>query len=115
MSDRTDILLAIQRHFPKESSAALEYFTQLNTNARGADWADALEMLCESDAHCDITEMVYDDLRPLVPMDNLGYIVPITLTLIYAQRGNPPFSNTIAYYCGKFTAKLESEVGEAQG
>lgn len=115
MSDRTDILLAIQRHFPKESLDALAYFTELNTNARGADWADALDMLLESNAHCDITDMVYEDLRPMVPLGDIPYIAPMTLTLMYAKRGLPPFSAIIAFSLGWLAGKQERETDKTDG
>jgi len=99
--DQVKRLLAVEAVMLEHSSRALAYFVESNPHMRGAKWADALDTLCESDAHCDITDLAYEDVKPHVHIDSLHYIVPVTLTLMYSNKGHAPFSQDIAYYCGR--------------
>jgi hypothetical protein len=114
MVDRTDKLLTIQRLLPAESQQALSYFVELNSKMDGADWADALDMLCETDSHCDITDHIYEECKAFVPIDGLEFVVPLTITMIYSRRGTPPFFQQVAYLVGYVQGRLEQEAEDAR-
>jgi hypothetical protein len=98
--DRTDILLAVQRYMPARSVGALEHFKKANPSFEGAQWADVLDILLENDAHVDLTDAIYDDLRVVVPIGTEGWILPVFLTLLYNNKGHAPYAAEVAYYHG---------------
>jgi hypothetical protein len=83
----TDIVLAIQRVMNVHSAAALKNFLVANKHMRGAEWADVLAILWDSDANLDITEPLWDELVPgLISRADVRsrLITPVALTLHYA-------------------------------
>lgn len=107
--ERTGYLLAIQKHMPKQSAAALEYFTESNPHWRGAQWADALDLLLEADAHVEMTDAIYDDLRVVVPVGTEAWILPVFMTLLYSNKGIAPYATSVAYWHGFVTGALDRE------
>jgi hypothetical protein len=111
MPERTEYLLGIERYMPRESDLALTYFVQLNPKYDGAKWADCLDVLLETDAHLDVTEPTYEALKPIVPIGTEPWILPITMTLLYAHKGAPPYTVEVAYEHGRLTARVEQDTG----
>lgn len=113
---RTDALVTFGRLFPTRfQEPALQYFAEINPHYKGAAWIDCLDVLLEADAHLEITEPAYEALAALVPIEHKGWILPVTLTLLYARKGAPPFTVDVAYWHGYVSAKEEShkEGGDA--
>jgi len=110
--DRTGILLAVQKYMPARSVGALKHFVETNPHYKGAQWADALDVLLEHDAHCELTQAIYDDLRIVVPIGTEGWILPVFLTMLYNNKGLPPYATEVAYYHGFVTGNWQRDKEE---
>jgi len=106
----TDICLAIQKYLPKRAEGALHHFVKTNPHMDGAQWADALHLMVESDAHCDLTEAIYGDLKPIVPLGTELWISPIFITLLYYNKGHVPYATEVAYYHGFVTGLYQRDM-----
>jgi hypothetical protein len=82
-------LTRIRDGMPEHSAVALEHFVGLNPNWEGAHWDDVLERLLDADANISITDPIYTALRPEMSEAQGRYIVPVTLTLFYANKEAP--------------------------
>jgi len=106
---KEDILLSVQKYMITKSQAALEYFVSLNPKMDGAEWADCLNILLDGDSHLAITDPTYELMKPTVPIMTLPWIVPVTLTLLYAHRGQPPYTVEVAYWHGFLMGRIEKK------
>jgi hypothetical protein len=99
----------IEEHMPQDSELALKYFVSNNPRMDGAKWADALDILLSHDAHCDLTDAIYTDLRPHLPLDAIPWIVPVFLTMLYARKGTAPYAVEVAQQIGRIMGKLDAK------
>ena len=104
---QVSILLTTEEHMPAQSRDALEHFLVDNPRMQGAHWADVLDMLLDADAHVNLTDTVYDELRTIVPLGTEGWILPVFLTLLYANKGVHPYMTMVAYWHGRVTGMVE--------
>jgi len=104
---QTRMLLDIEELLSDHSKKALEHFVETNPHYRGAHWADALDIMLEADAHVGLTEAIYEDLKPIVPLGKEPWIVPVFLTLMYARKGHVPYATEVAYWHGLVTGLAE--------
>jgi len=107
LDDHTKMLLAIEQYMPDQSTKALEHFVVTNPQMNGAKWADALDIMIEADAHCALTDAIYDDLKHVVPLGTASWIAPIFLTLMYSRKGHVPYAAEVAYWHGLVTGLAE--------
>lgn len=110
---RIQAVLAVQKFMPSRSLNALAHFCETNPHYRGAQWADVLDVLLSSDAHCDLTEAIYEDLKIIVPIGTMELIIPVFLTLLYHNKGHAPFAGEVAYYHGFVQGNWQRDVEEA--
>jgi hypothetical protein len=84
-------LLAVQAALPVESGQALATFVTANPHWRGAQWADVLDVLADSDSNLEVTEPMWDGLEAAGALTEARrpYITLVTLTLLYAHPGEP--------------------------
>jgi hypothetical protein len=91
------IELDVQVALPVESDLALANFVAINPHYNGAQWADVLDILGDSDSHLEVTEPIYERLVAArkagrCPAHPPHLIVYVTLTLLYAHKRPPsPF------------------------
>lgn len=105
-------LLGIQKYMPQQAERALKYFVELNPNMQGAQWADVLDNLIESDSHLDIIEDMYEYSKPYVTVDEFAWFRPIILTLTYSNHGAPPYPQMVMYWMGYISGRREREANE---
>jgi len=105
----TAIVLSVERYMRTKSEAALAYFVSLNPNCEGAQWADILDDLLSENANLEITEPTYELMKPVVPILSLPWVVPVTLTLLYAHNGNPPYTVEVCYWHGFVMGMIEAK------
>lgn len=84
--------LDVQRALPVQSDLALAYFTTVNPSWRGAEWADCLSVLVDSDSHLEVTEPVWESLNAIgfINDENRRYITPVTITLLRSTQDHTP-------------------------
>ena len=85
MPTNTERLLRTQDVVP--SRAALERFITFNPSYNGAQWADVLDILLDSDSHLDITEPLWDELADQVTDEQRPYIPMVAVTLHWTSPG----------------------------
>ena len=89
----TKALLAVERVLSVQSDLALARFVALNPHQRGIAWADALDMLDDSDSNLEYTEPVWEalDARGFITDETRLYVNLVALTLLWASdEGHPP-------------------------
>jgi len=83
-------VLRVERALPRESAQALVEFVKLNPRWQGAHWADCLDELDNTDAHCGDVDDTWERLHVRVPAEGSRLIRLVALTLCYAHGGWPP-------------------------
>jgi hypothetical protein len=89
MSATTKQLLLVQEKMAVLAEAALSTFVSRNPHYNGAQWADVLEVLDDSDSNLDVVEPVIEVLWEEMTEEQRPYIRLVTLTLLYATQGAP--------------------------
>lgn len=83
---RTIPVLDVERALPSLSKLALEHFVNRNPHWRGAEWADALDQLDNSDANLEVTEPIWEQLnrQGFITDENRKYVTLCILTALWA-------------------------------
>ena len=103
--DRDDILDGIHKYMHEHGKAAAEHFIKENPSLENSEWFEILDILLEGNAHAELTDAIYDDLKVVVPIGTFGWIVPVFLTLLYANKGRAPYVAEVAYWHGYVTGR----------
>src|SRR5688500_2089676 len=72
----TQRLLRTQRVMAIHANTAYTRFVARNPQFQGADWADCLDRLLDSDAHLELTEPLYDQLQDVTD-EQRAFIAPV--------------------------------------
>lgn len=108
--------LDVQRALPEVSDKALAKFLTVNPNWRGAEWADCLSVLCDSDSNLEVSEPLWEALSAdgFITDDTRRFITPVTLTLYYGGEGEVPTPQAVRIGVNMTRAYLGLIEGEWQ-
>lgn len=94
MIDRTKRLLAVEATLSVESDQALANFVRANPNWQGAHWADALDVLDDTDSHLGTIEDTWEVLEEARRTEVLesGLVSMVVITLLWANALGTPIA-----------------------